>query len=107
MAMCLIAARDRILRMEKAVIVEYWTQGSESDFALAKTLFESNRFSYCLFFIHLAIEKLLKGLIVYNTENLVPYDHNLVRLAELSGVTYSEEQFDLLSDITSFNIKGR
>lgn len=93
--------------MESKDIVEYWVNASKGDFDLSRTLFESGKFSYCLFFVHLSVEKLLKGLIVHNTSSPAPYEHNLVRLAETTGIIYSEEQLDLLADITTFNIKGR
>lgn len=93
--------------MEQDEIIQYWIHASDSDFELSRSLFDSKRFSYCLFFVHISLEKLLKGLVVYNTSNTAPYEHNLVRLAEATGVVYSEEQLDLLADITTFNIKGR
>lgn len=88
-------------------MVDYWVRASDGDFELAHTLFEKERFAYCLFFVHLSIEKLLKGLVVDKTSNAAPYEHNLVRLAEATGVVYSETHLDLLADITTFNIKGR
>ena len=93
--------------MNKDEIVKFWTKASDGDLELSRNLFNNKRFSYCLFFIHLSIEKLLKGLIVQNTSNPAPYEHNLVRLAEITGIEYSEEQLDMLSDITTFNIKAR
>ncbi len=93
--------------MDQDEIVKYWINASDNDFELSRNLFDAKRFSYCLFFVHLSIEKLLKGLIVHNTSSPAPYEHNLVRLAEVSGITYSEDQLDLLTDITTFNIKAR
>ncbi|KKR23300.1 MAG: HEPN domain protein [Candidatus Daviesbacteria bacterium GW2011_GWB1_39_5] len=78
--------------MNQEEIVEYWIKASDSDFELSKNLFSNKRFSYCLFFVHLSTEKLLKGLIVHKTSNPAPYEHNLVRLAEAAGIKYSEEQ---------------
>ncbi len=93
--------------MDQDAIVKYWIDASEGDFELSQNLFENKRFSYCLFFVHLSIEKLLKGIIVNKTSNSAPYEHNLVRLAEATGIKYSEEQLDMLADITTFNIKAR
>lgn len=93
--------------MDHNDIVEYWINASDRDFELSRSLFDAKRFSYCLFFVHLSIEKLLKGLIVRNTSNPAPYEHNLVRLAETTNIKYSEEHLDLLADITTFNIKAR
>ncbi|HEY4512836.1 MAG TPA: HEPN domain-containing protein [Candidatus Paceibacterota bacterium] len=93
--------------MDKKEIVNYWASASNSDFQLALILFENERYPYSLFFLHLSIEKLLKGLIVSNTSNPAPYGHNLVRLVETADIECSEEQRDLLRDITTFNISGR
>ena len=93
--------------MDKDEIVTYWKSSSLGDFELAHSLYESKRYVYCLFFIHLSIEKLLKGLIADKTTSPVPYEHNLVRLSGAAGIAFSEEQLDLLTDMTAFNIKAR
>lgn len=96
-----------IVPMDQKEIIDFWVNASDDDLELSRSLFESKRYSYCLFFLHLSVEKLLKGIIVNTTSKPVPYEHNLVRLAEATDITYSEEQLDLLTDITTFNIKGR
>lgn len=93
--------------MKKEEIIQFWKESSDGDLKVSKTLFETKNYSYSLFFLHLSVEKLLKGLIVQNTENPAPYEHNLIRLAEYTGIVFSETQLDLLSDVTTFNIKGR
>ena len=50
--------------MSKEEIIKYWISASEEDFDLSRTLFQNKKFVYSLFFVHLSIEKLLKGLIV-------------------------------------------
>jgi hypothetical protein len=57
--------------------------------------------------LHLAMEKILKAHICLHTNDIAPKLHNLVRLAELSGIAFTEEQKDLLADINPFNIEGR
>ena len=59
------------------------------------------------FFGHLALEKLLKGLIVKQTKKAAPYIHDLERLALLANLEFSEEQIKYLRIITEFNIAGR
>jgi HEPN domain-containing protein len=68
--------------MEQKDIVAYWVSTSNSDLEVAHNLFVGKRYSYSLFFTHLSVEKLLKGLIVEKTSQPAPYEHNLVRLAE-------------------------
>ena len=52
-------------------------------------------------------EKILKAAINQNIKEEAPRIHNLVRLAELSQVKFSQAQLDLLAEINVFNIKGR
>lgn len=91
----------------KDEILNFWIKSSDDDAELFKNLFENKHYVYSLFFVHLSIEKLLKGLIVALTSNPAPYEHNLVRLAELTKIDFTENQLDLLAEITAFNIKGR
>jgi HEPN domain-containing protein len=53
------------------------------------------------------LEKILKAHICLNTGDIAPRLHNLVRLAELSGIQISQEQTDLLAEMNPFNIEGR
>ena len=49
----------------------------------------------------------MKGFIVEHTKKSAPLQHNLVRLAELAGFGLTDKEIDLLSEITTFNIKSR
>ena len=42
--------------------IEYWTRSAEYDLEVADSLFENKKYHYTLFFGHLAIEKILKGI---------------------------------------------
>ena len=53
------------------------------------------------------IEKTLKALVVKNTGEHAPYEHNLSNLSELTGIKLSKEQLDVMDEINTFNIKGR
>ena len=88
-------------------MIYYWVEGAKDDLKTAKTLYASKRYHHCLFFCHLFVEKIIKALVVKKTKQQAPYGHNLTRLAELSGIKFSEGQLDLLAEITSFNIEAR
>jgi len=60
-----------------------------------------------LFFCHLALEKLLKGLVVIHSRKEAPYSHDLAKLAEMAGLEPTEKQLETLRLINSFNISGR
>lgn len=56
---------------------------------------------------HLVIEKLLKAWYVKNTSNTPPFIHDLVRLAEKGGLSFDEDQKDILDTISAFNLRAR
>ena len=94
----MISTRDQI---------SYWKDTASHDWETALSLFKSKRYDACLFFCHLAIEKILKGLVVEKTKESPPYTHNLAHLAEIAGVSATEEQMKGLAEIATFNISGR
>ncbi|MBU4338039.1 HEPN domain-containing protein [Patescibacteria group bacterium] len=55
----------------------------------------------------MAIEKILKALIVKLSKVNAPYSHNLVDLAKKTSIEFSEEQKILLADLTEFNLEAR
>jgi HEPN domain-containing protein len=87
--------------------ISYWKANADEDWAVAQQLLESGRIRHCLFFAHLALEKMLKGLVCKNTGDLAPRIHNLNRLIGLSGVAASSEQLDILAEMNAFHIEGR
>ena len=74
-----------------------------------KYLYNGKKNSYCLFFGHLVIEKLLKGLYAKNNKEN-PYaikSHNLLALAEKCNLELTNDQVEKLQIITQFNISAR
>lgn len=61
--------------------VAYWQDGAIEDWGVAKELIKRNKTRHGLFFVHLALEKLLKAQVCRRTQDLAPRVHNLVRLA--------------------------
>ncbi len=88
-------------------IIDYYLESSDADFKIAKKLFEDKEFGYCLFFCHLALEKILKAIVVIRTDAPAEYTHALFRLAEVAGIELAPEQLEDLKTITKFNIAGR
>ena len=87
--------------------LNYWRTTAERDLNVAEDLFKLGRYSYCLFFSHLALEKLLKGLVFKKTNAHAPPIHNLVRLAQQAGLDLTYDQKKELFEITSWNIETR
>lgn len=87
--------------------VSYWKNGAEEDFQVADQLIRSGKIRHGLFFLHLALEKILKAHVCQNTKDIAPRLHNLARLAELSGIAFNQKDSDFLSEMNPFNIEGR
>ncbi len=88
-------------------IIEYWQKTAEHDYETMLSLFKSERYSDSLFFGHIVLEKILKGLVVRETKKQAPYIHNLTKLVELAKCELSEEEMDLLDAVNKFNIRCR
>jgi HEPN domain-containing protein len=74
-----------LLKFDVRKTVKYWLDGAEYDMDVAKALYEKVKYPYALFMGHLAIEKLLKALVVKNTKEHAPYTHSLSVLADKLG----------------------
>ncbi|MDI6892805.1 MAG: HEPN domain-containing protein [Actinomycetota bacterium] len=93
------------LDVERAT--RYWLESAEYDLETGRSLIGIGRFPYVLFFGHLALEKLLKAIVVKKAKEHAPYTHSLTFLAEKTGLEISEELMDKLAEFTEFNIETR
>ena len=74
----------------------------------AVSMFDSQKYDWCLFIGHLVLEKILKAIFVNRNDNKNPPKiHNLIRLAELSEIELNNQQKFLLDKINDFNIQTR
>lgn len=88
--------------------IQYWLTSAQHDLESADSIFTTGKYDWCLFVGNLALEKMLKALFVAKNNNaLPPKIHNLVRLAELSGLTLTTEQKFTLDKINDFNLQTR
>jgi HEPN domain-containing protein len=87
--------------------VDYWVTSGEEDFAAAKSLLEKGHFRHCLFFAHLAIEKMLKAHVTRKTSDIPPRTHNLLRLAEIADLKLDTEQQQFLREFGVYQLEGR
>lgn len=87
--------------------IDYWKKSAERNWDTALSLFKSKHYDACLFFCHLTIEKLLKGLVVIKTKKTAPYIHHLEKLANIAQLVLSDEKIKNLRIITGFNMSGR
>lgn len=87
--------------------IDYWRTGSDEDLAAAESLREKGHFRHSLFFAHLALEKMLKALVVRQTKDDPPRIHSLIRLAKCAGLPLDQEREDLLREFGEYQLEGR
>lgn len=88
--------------------VNYWLDSAQNDLDAAEKLFVAAKYDWCLFIGHLVLEKTLKAYFVYKNNNkLPPKIHNLLKLAELSSLTLTEQQKLFLDEVNDFNLEVR
>ena len=89
--------------MDREEKTNYWLTSAENDWVVANHLFEKGDYPYALFFGHLTLEKILKGIFVRRTNESPPLTHRLVFLSEKSGLPASSEfTKDFMSKIEEF-----
>jgi HEPN domain-containing protein len=95
--------------MKKAInyISQQWKLLAEYDKRVIQDMFDARRYPYALFMCHLALEKILKSIIVQETKAHAPFTHNLVELAKKTDAFLSDHQKELLSEFTEFNMEAR
>lgn len=57
-----------MVNLDNINLMEYWENSSDEDYNVMQYLYSGKKNSYCLFFGHLVIEKLLKGLYAKNNK---------------------------------------
>jgi len=77
------------------------------DFAAMENLLSNGHYVWALFVGRLVIEKLLKALYVKRVDPQVPRSHNLLAIAEKTGLELNAEQKLFMDEITGFNIRAR
>ncbi|MCL5422230.1 MAG: HEPN domain-containing protein [Nitrospirae bacterium] len=87
--------------------VAYWTEGAKYDLSVANAMLRAKKYPYALFMGHLALEKLLKALVVKRTMKHAPFTHSLPYLAEKSGVRFPEHVQIRLREFMEFHFEGR
>jgi len=95
------------MTFEVGKTIQYWLDSASYDLETGRTLLESKRYPYALFFGHLAIEKILKALVVQATNMHAPYTHSLPLLASKANVRFPESIIDQLAEYTEFHLESR
>ena len=86
--------------MNQTEIIEFWKKSGKLDKKTSEDLFKSKNYVGSLFFVHLFLEKTLKGLVQKSTSKTPPFTHDLLVLGKIAGLEF-------LAVINTFNIKAR
>jgi len=93
--------------MDRVKHVSYWRTSADEDLAAARDMVARGHVRHGLFFLHLAVEKTLKGLLVQNKGTVPPKSHDLVQLAERAGVDVPDDTSRLMLRIARYCLEGR
>lgn len=88
-------------------LYNHWRGGADEEIEIASILLEKHKVRQALFFLHLALEKAVKSLVVRKTQDHPPKIHNLTRLAELAGLNMTDERVLELARYNEFCTVGR
>ena len=95
------------ISFNKEKTISYWLESAKYDLDTAVSLFLVKKYPYALFFGHLAIEKLLKALVVKETKKHAPYTHSLPLLASKLTLKVPENIEKKLAGFMEFYIEAR
>lgn len=87
--------------------INYWIETDQYDLETADSLFHSKRFPYALFFGHLALEKLLKAIVVKETQQHAPFTHSLTLLASKTFLPIPDHILEQLARFMEFHFEAR
>jgi len=87
--------------------ISYWLEGAEYDLGVADAMFKAEKYPYALFMGHLALEKLLKALVVKNTKKHAPITHSLPLLASKLSIELPNEIKKKLARFMEFYFETR
>ena len=93
--------------MDRAKHVSYWRISASEDLAAARDLVTRGHVRHGLFFLHLAVEKTMKGLLVQTKGMVPPKSHDLVQLAQRAGIAIPDDRGKIMLRISRYCMEGR
>lgn len=96
-----------MLKFDIDKTISYWLSSANYDLAVANAMFKTKKYPYALFMGHLALEKLLKAIVVKYTKAHAPFSHSLPYLAEKSGIKIPESLLVKLREFMEFHFEAR
>ena len=98
-----------VFMMTKEEKVAYWLDIADYDLETAEAMYKTKRWLYVAFMCHQVIEKAIKAYWSAKRDDIPPYVHNHMRLADSCGLyeQMDESQKTFLEVITNYNIEAR
>ena len=89
--------------------VNYWIDLSDEDFRVAKGLLKLEHFLYVGFMCHQCIEKIFKAVYERKLNDIPPFTHDLIILANETGIfdMLVEDQLNFIEQLSPLNIRAR
>ena len=89
--------------------IQYWIEISANDLKAAEILLNGKQYLYVGFMCHQAIEKIFKACYQNNKQEVPPYSHKLMLIAEQAGIKglLDEKQHDFIYTVEPLNIEAR
>lgn len=88
-------------------LFNYWLSDAEESWSVAESLMEKNKYPEALFFGHLALEKILKAIVVAKQNTHAPPIHNLLELLKKTDVARDNKLIAELRLFSGFYMAGR
>jgi len=89
-------------------IVINWVKTSNYDLQTADAMYKAARYLYVVFMCHLAIEKMLKAILVHKyPEDIPPKIHNLINLMQKAEITLPEDLKDFFQRLDNVSVATR
>ncbi|MBF0460798.1 MAG: HEPN domain-containing protein [Magnetococcales bacterium] len=76
------------MNIEKHIL--YWRTGSDEDWEMAEIALANGKIRHGLFFLHLAMEKLIKAHVSQVTQDVPPKIHNLLTLMQRANLPINQ-----------------
>lgn len=93
--------------LKQTEVATRWVTSAQDALSTVDVLYKAKKYNHALFFLHLSLEKLLKAIIIMNTNDAPPSIHDLVRLATSATIVVDEKMLSVLAEISTFNIAAR
>ena len=95
------------MALDVAKQVAYWRAGADESLGAAELLIVSGRYNFGLFFLHLALEKMLKAFVARETGDVPPKTHDLLLLARRAGLNLAMDVSEVLGEFQVYCMAGR